>query len=192
MTTWCAPTGKRIAALPVAQATTVRGLRPLASLFSPAGPFLRLSSEVPLGARSPRPAAEDALGPSFSSVLFTWAPMHPSIACVKTVDGALLLSVVGGTAPGAQFGLEVRRSGGQEDRSPTYNRRIPFYSTERSLEAACGLLNWLSLVWSGMASRAMEESKDARWAFTRGPRTVALDEAGLDPCEVWKSGYQPV
>ncbi|KAG0720720.1 hypothetical protein GWK47_006617 [Chionoecetes opilio] len=58
--------------------------------------------------------------PPSSSVLFTWAPMPPSIACERRSTGGLLPSVVWRTAPGAQFRTwRCVAPGWTGDRSPS-------------------------------------------------------------------------
>ncbi|KAG0719589.1 hypothetical protein GWK47_050124 [Chionoecetes opilio] len=176
--------GEEDAALPVPKRRRFGDFRPLASC--PPGPSSAFSSEVPSRCTSPSPAAEDALGlPPSSSVLFTWEPMPPSIAC-ETVDGRL---VAIGRLEDGSWGpvpdLEVRRSredGGQE--SFLY-RRIPFSRLNAPSKQPAVFFGgplwmlwppyWLSLVWSGMASRAWREAR-MPGGFSRGPRPVALDE----------------
>ncbi|KAG0725671.1 hypothetical protein GWK47_038150 [Chionoecetes opilio] len=88
MTTWCAPTGKEDAALPVPKRRRFGDFPPLASC--PPGPYSAFSSEMPSRCTSPRPAAEDALDSSFFlRPVYLGTDGHLSIAC-ETVDGRLV------------------------------------------------------------------------------------------------------
>ncbi|KAG0712161.1 hypothetical protein GWK47_019066 [Chionoecetes opilio] len=192
--------GEEDAALPVPKRRRFGDFRPLASC--PPGPYSAISSEVPSRCTSPRPAAEDALGlPPSSSVLFTWAPMPPSIAC-ETVDGRL---VAIGRLEDGSWGpvpdLEVRRSRVDGGKESFLYRRIPFsrlnapskqpaVSSAAAFDALASLLAEPSLVRDGFP--CVEGSQDARWLSLGGQERLPWMKAGLDPAEVWRAGTTSV
>ncbi|KAG0710536.1 hypothetical protein GWK47_022610 [Chionoecetes opilio] len=176
MTTWCAE-GKRMLALPGPSLDDGRDFRPPG--LPVRGPFSALFSEVPSRCIHLVQLRRMLGTPSFFLVLFYGTRCHRRLLVRRLTGGLCHWSFWRTSSWGPVPDLEVRRS--REDGGKGVLPLPPDFLCSR-LNAprsalrflrrplgCSGLLYWMSLVWSGMAS-VLEGSQGCQVAFSRGPR----------------------